>query len=220
MKTWTVVFAITAVAPVAQTAFADQCVMVEVNVANRAATELRRHSVAIAMCEPCGDAAPAMPRRVREVTVRRADGSSHEVVVDGEPIDRAYTYVPAQDGYRNLAAIAGCEASDVSPSLAVNQATSTGLLIVADPRLDARDVPTASPLPPAPPTAAAATPPAVNVQVETVVPPAWIAIAIAGSASTAAAILLLGSAAIRRRRTMIPRAMLLDPDHPPRAPRR
>jgi hypothetical protein len=156
-----VVFVIASVAVLAvRPAHADQCEWLEEpSTARRAVRELATHPELVELCEPCGDAAPGAPRRASKVTVRSVDGHS-EVAIDGRTVDLAYIYVKISDGlYRNLAMLAGCPTTGVSPRLRVEPATSTGVLIRADPApvlpapaLSHREPP--APAPPAEPRAA------------------------------------------------------------------
>jgi hypothetical protein len=118
----------------AHAAHADQCQwLTERDIATRAARELARHPEVISFCEPCGDLAPGAPHRAMRVTLQPIDGNATSVAIDGDEIDLAYTYVKASDQhYRNLAALSGCPTSGVSPSLRIDAATATGVLIRAD----------------------------------------------------------------------------------------
>ncbi len=130
---------------------ADQCAWLDdAAVADRAAHELARASKVIEYCEPCGDLAPGEPADVGEVSIQQVDRGAWQLLVDERGIDLAYTYVlePGAPAYRNLAALAGCPAEGVSPSLAIADSTPTGVLI----RADSTPVPAAAaPPPPAPP---------------------------------------------------------------------
>lgn len=130
-----VMFVVASVAVLAvRPAHADQCEWLDdPSVARRAVRELTSHVDFIELCEPCGDRAPGAPRRAGHVAVRSVDGHS-EVAIDGHPVDLAYVYVQISGRlYRNLAMLAGCPTTGVSPRLAVDAATSTGVVIRADP---------------------------------------------------------------------------------------
>jgi hypothetical protein len=136
----------------AHAADSDQCQwLADRDVATRAARELAQHSEVVRFCEPCGDLAPGAPRTALRVTLQRLDGDATSVAIDGDPIDLAYTYVKTgEQQYRNLAQLAGCPASGVSPRLRIDAATRTGVLIRADPG--------AAAMPPTEPPSAAAAP--------------------------------------------------------------
>jgi hypothetical protein len=117
----------------ARPASADQCEWLDdASIGRRAARELARHPEYVAFCEPCGDSAPGVPRHASKVSVEAVDDHT-EVVIDGEAIDLAYIYVRTSDRqYRNLAMLAGCPTTGVSPRLRIDAATTTGVLIHAD----------------------------------------------------------------------------------------
>jgi len=150
-----VVFVIASVAVLAvRPAHADQCEWLDdPSTARRAARELAAHPEIVELCEPCGDAAPGAPRRASNVSVRSVD-DHHELAIDGRTVDLAYIYVKISGGlYRNLAMLAGCPTSGVSPRLRVDPATSTGVLIHADHGALPSAMPASSP-PASPPAAA------------------------------------------------------------------
>jgi hypothetical protein len=73
-----------------------------------------------------------VPRRAGKVSVETVEDHT-EVVLDGEPIDLAYIYLRTSDRqYRNLAMLAGCPTTGVSPRLRIDAATTTGVMIQAD----------------------------------------------------------------------------------------
>jgi hypothetical protein len=117
----------------ARPARADQCEWLDdATIARRAARELARNPEYVAFCEPCGDAAPGVPRWAGKVSVEAVDDHT-EVVLDGDTIDLAYIYLRTSDRqYRNLAMLAGCPATGVSPRLRIDAATTTSVLIRAD----------------------------------------------------------------------------------------
>jgi hypothetical protein len=192
----------------ASPARADQCEWLDdASIARRAARELARNPEYVAFCEPCGDAAPGVPRRASKISVEAVDDHT-EVVIDGETIDLAYIYLRTSDRqYRNLAMLAGCPANGVSPRLRIDGATATGVLIQADRAATAPPVATVAELP------------------EAIAPPAERAtIVFVESRDTARSwlvyvALLAGAGAIaawriaRRRHAHVPRASKLTPRH-------
>jgi hypothetical protein len=186
-------------------AHADQCAVLDETAAARAVDALRRHPDIVSFCEPCGDAAPGVPVRLSHATARRIAGG-FEVVVDGHAIDLAYAYAQTSSHrYDNLAALVACPTTGVSPSLAIDDATSTGVLIHADPR-PVRHEPAVERAPAALPIAPAAPAPGPTIYVVT---PAsnpgvgWDGVVLACGLTFA--VWWLG-AGLRRRRTMRPRA--------------
>jgi len=117
----------------ARPARADQCEWLDdASIARRAARELASHPEFVSFCEPCGDAAPGVPQRANKVAVHTLPDHA-EVEIDGETIDLAYIYLRTSDRqYRNLAMLAGCATTGVSPRLRVDSTTPTGVLIRAD----------------------------------------------------------------------------------------
>lgn len=117
----------------ARPARADQCEWLDdASIARRAARELANHPEFVAFCEPCGDTAPGVPQRANKVSVQSVQDHT-EVEIDGETVDLAYIYLRMSDRqYRNLAMLAGCATTGVSPRLRVDAATTTGVLIRAD----------------------------------------------------------------------------------------
>lgn len=197
----------------AGTARADQCAWIDADVAAKARAIVERAPKVIDFCEPCGDQAPGEPHAVRSTEVTAADGDFKELRVNGTAVDLAYVFVQTDaTHYRNLAALAGCPATGVSPSLEVAAETKHGVLITAD----EDDVPSpitlpaiaAAPPPPAPaPAVAPPASPAVYVYATTTHEIAWsvLALAAAGGLVTGSALTLL-LVASRRRRAMRPRA--------------
>jgi hypothetical protein len=173
---------------------ADQCAVVDRATAARAIDELFRHAEIISYCEPCGDAAPGLPTHAARAMTRHVEGGV-EVVIDGRPVDLAYTYVQTSSHrYENLAALVACPTTGVSPSLAVDDATPTGVLIHADttPVRQAEEL--ARPSLPAVYIVAPTSHPGVGWDV------------IAGACLITSAVWWLGASRLRRRRAMRPRA--------------
>lgn len=207
----------------AGTAYADQCEWVDAKVAAKADKLLANHPKVIAFCEPCGETAPGAPEVASRIEVGVPDPGYKDVRINGSPVDLAYTYVQTSPGlYRNLALLSGCEASGVSPSLKIADATPNGVLITADtaeappPPVQAAAVQAAPPPPqivltlPSGPPAPAPPPQIVVVQTRATYPWAMIALAgLTGFGATLFAVLTL--AALRRhRRAMRPRASELS----------
>jgi hypothetical protein len=195
----------------ARPARADQCQWLDdPSIARRAIRELGSHSEFVEFCEPCGDTAPGEPRRANQVVMRTLDGH-REVAIDGETVDLAYVYVKMSGHlYRNLAMLAGCAATGVSPRLRVEPATSTGVLIRAD-LAPARPAPPA-PRPAPPVTAAFELEPATAPRIIYVEPPPdstrrWLA----GLALLASLGALGAWRMARRRPPHVPRATNLRP---------
>jgi len=196
----------------ARPAHADQCAWLdEPSVARRAVRELTSYPEYIELCEPCGDQAPSVPRRAGKVRLHVFDGT-REVLIDDAAIDLAYVYVKTADRqYRNLAMLAGCPTTGVSPRLVVHAATPTGDLIVADPGMP-RKVAPASPARALEPVAlveppVAAVPPPAIVYVEASDPRRWLTIVALLASLGAVAAWQLG----RRRLPHVPRAASLRP---------
>ncbi len=177
-------------------AHADQCALVSDEVATRALAVLQDHPNVVAYCEPCNDRAPGEPHRLDHLAKQRGttDGpNNYEITIDKREVDLAYTYVQTQPSrYENLAALAGCVTSGVSPSLVVNDASDRGVMITAS------DAPVA--------TVAPAPAPAITYVIRTE-DHTWLiaAMCLGTSAIWAGATLLL----LRRRRAveMKPRAI-------------
>lgn len=200
-------------------ALADQCEWVSAREAARAEEILAKHPTIVRLCEPCGQTVPDVPRQATSVDVHATRTAGyHEVRVDGEAIDLAYTYVQTSPArFENLALLAGCPADGISPTLRVTAEPSGGILITTD------TVPVTPVLAEPPPVASAAPAPAPEAAVpaattsrhtiyEKVVvtrAPRWLPVALAlaagGGASLGAALTML-ALMLRRRRAMRPRA--------------
>ena len=202
----------------AHSARADQCQwLTNPDVARRAVRELAAHPEIIAFCEPCGDVAPGAPHPVSRVTLEHPFHGTTSIALDGESVDLAYIYVrtsarrdaeASERQYRNLAALAGCETSGVSPSLRVIAATPTGVLISADrPARATLAEPSAAAPPPVEPPSASPLPPVVAAPAVRRAPSssAWLVV-----------IAMLGAVVCwlvaRRRPVHVPRATRLHLD--------
>lgn len=183
-------------------AHADQCQLLDDDVADRVRTIMAKPMRVAELCEPCGEKVPDLPFLPRTVEI----GS--ELVIDGKARDLAYTYVKtASDKFENLALLAGCPVDDVSPSLRVDAETANGELISAgtEPVLriaDPEPEPVMAVLPPPPP------PPPTYYSTTIIYSVPWIAIAsVAGGAGFLLGIVgTLTALGLRRRRAMTPRA--------------
>lgn len=196
------------------TAHADQCQSLDEAQARKALSIVANAPRVIDFCEPCGDRAPGVPKVARHLEVRK-DGGYHELAIDGRAVDLAYTYVQtSQRQYANLAALAGCEAHGVSPTLSIESETPTGVLITASdaPVPALAPPPRAAPARVAPPdrvtSAARPATPTVYVYATTTAPVPWLVLALAiGGGALSGAMLALIVLTARRRRTMRPRAL-------------
>ncbi|MFP4391209.1 MAG: lysozyme inhibitor LprI family protein [Desulfococcaceae bacterium] len=96
---------------------ADQAAWISRDDAERAARRIENASTIRKFCAPCGDNEwTTVP--VRRVEVRNPSGDHHEVAVNGEGMDLAYTYLSENGRWRNLALAMGLEVSGVPEFLA------------------------------------------------------------------------------------------------------
>jgi hypothetical protein len=210
MKTWTLsVAAIATSLSLAHTARADQCAWNEEAHATKAASILAKHPKVLEYCEPCGDKAPGEPFVADTVAVTTPERGYKELSINGKEIDLAYVYVQVSSTqYKNLAKLAGCPASGVSPSLKIADETPTGVLITSN------NPPEPPPPPPpivvaAPPPPPPAPPPQITYHTTTIEQPVpWIVLALAGAGGfiSGAASMLVAMTIRSRRRAMRPRA--------------
>ena len=131
---------------------------------------------------------------IEHVTKQRGADGFFSVTIDKREVDLAYTYVQTGPStYENLALLAHCPTSGVTPSLTVTDATDTGVLI-----MPANDVPVVAKAPPPQTTVVIHTEDRLNLW-------AIIAACVASSGLWAFATIML----LRRRRTvaMRPRAI-------------
>lgn len=103
----------------------DQAAVVPHRHAAFAVSLLERQNVVVDLCEPCGDTAPQFSD-LEHVWTRpwEHDTTLWEVVVNGEPRDLAYLYVPLAYGdqtgtFVNVALVAGLHVARVSPTTTV-----------------------------------------------------------------------------------------------------
>ena len=212
MKTWTLSLAAAAgTLLLASTSHADQCAWITDAQAAKAAAILAKHPKVIAFCEPCGDKAPGEPAVASSADVTTPEAGYREVTINGSPVDLAYTYVQTSPTrYANLAKLAKCPATGVSPFLTVKDETPSGQLITGNQSAWPPDPPPLQ-VPvkePAPSEAAPPPPPSVSyyhTTVEASIP--WSIVALAAAAGfMSGATFTLGAVALRRRRSMKPRA--------------
>lgn len=113
---------------VASEAQADQCAYINESQATAALRFVKPGMVVRAYCEPCGEHVPAASRATTVTTavVRPAgmQGEYAEVAINGEGIDLAYTFVPYEGDYVNLASLAECPAQGVSKKLDLPASTA------------------------------------------------------------------------------------------------
>ncbi len=105
------------------TARADQCQLVDNDVAEWAPKLLAKGVSFVSQCEPCGDKGPSQPKQVTSIAVRASHGAN-QVAVNGKDIDLAYVFV--QTGkltYTNAALLLGCPTQGVSTSVMLKPAT-------------------------------------------------------------------------------------------------
>lgn len=98
-------------------AYADQCAYITKEQALRAVSLLNLKQTIYLLCEPCGETIP-QPMTINSISVGTVDYENFwQVSINGKGIDLAYTFIPSgvEKKNINLAAIAGCSASDVSP---------------------------------------------------------------------------------------------------------
>jgi hypothetical protein len=116
---------------------ADQCELVDSGTAVRALQLLHDRPNVLTYCEPCGEHVPGVPVRADRVATERDRSGSYEVVIDRREVDLAYTYVQTgPERFDNLAKLAGCPTSGVSPTLAVTAPlpSTDAIVILAQPR--------------------------------------------------------------------------------------
>jgi hypothetical protein len=202
LKTWLIPVSL---ALLAGPAHADQCAWVEADVAERAKALLDTAPYVIEHCEPCGDRAPGEPTHAKTVEIATPASGFRELHVNGKPVDLAYLFVQTDaTHYGNVAALVGCPATGVSPSLQIDRATKHGVLITADDHVAPVVAAHTVPAPPPPEPVSVAPTPMVYVYATTVQSVSWLAVALAAAGGFAAAVWL--ALMLRRRRDMRPRA--------------
>ena len=146
MKSVPFVLAVVVATPcLASVARADQCQLVDSGTAVRALQLLHDGPNVLTYCEPCGDRAPGEPVRAARAGAERDAMGSYQVVIDRREVDLAYTYVQTgPERFDNLAKLAGCPTSGVSPTLAVTAPlpSDQAILIQPPPRREPAPAPT------------------------------------------------------------------------------
>jgi len=216
MNAWLIPISLWVLADVAR---ADQCEWVDAAAAQKAKAILQKSPKYLEFCEPCGDKAPGVPAVATSVAITDQDGDYKAVAINGKDVDLAYTFVKTDDAhYQNLAALAGCSATGVSPSLTIQDETKNGVLITADetwplPTVMQTPTPTAvTSIPAQAPPQLVQAPPQVYVYNTTTHEVAWFAIALAACGGfITGSTLTLALLAVRRRRSMKPRAVDIMP---------
>jgi hypothetical protein len=99
-------------------ASADQCQLVDSQVAARAAELARKSASVIELCEPCRGGVQRGPFSIDKVEIK-----NRQVEINGVAVDLAYTFLHTGGGeYTNLALAAGCPAHGVSRTIRSTQA--------------------------------------------------------------------------------------------------
>ncbi|ACK67091.1 hypothetical protein PCC8801_3110 [Rippkaea orientalis PCC 8801] len=114
-----VIFSVITTISVTLPAYADQCSYITKEQALRAVSLLDLKQMVYLFCEPCGE---KVPQRININSLAVATVNYQDfwqVSINGKGIDLAYTFIESSLDKKpiNLAAIAGCPASDVSPVL-------------------------------------------------------------------------------------------------------
>ncbi len=107
---------IAALATLSFSAFADQCAYISGTMASRGALLLSGAEIA-EVCEPCGErAAIVSSSKVGSLVVRDTGYQNYkEIMVNGKPLDLAYTFVKVSPKrFVNVAKVIGCKADGVS----------------------------------------------------------------------------------------------------------
>lgn len=114
-------FALLASLALTGAARADQCAYIPAAQATKAQKILKEMSQALPFCEPCGEKKPGRITSVKAsaVTLKRIDAKLTEVRLNGKGLDLAYVYVrkSPNDTFKNLARLAGCKTTGVTPEL-------------------------------------------------------------------------------------------------------
>ncbi|MDJ0573506.1 MAG: hypothetical protein QNJ53_31320 [Pleurocapsa sp. MO_192.B19] len=100
-------------------ALADQCSYITKEQASTAISRLNLNQTIYKLCEPCGEKNP-QPTMIENLSMETVDGKDFwQVKVNAQGIDLAYVFIDSGiDGnFINLAAVANCTATRVSPVL-------------------------------------------------------------------------------------------------------
>jgi hypothetical protein len=98
---------------------ADQCSYITKEQALTAISRLNLDQTIYSLCEPCGEKIPE-PIKIETLSIETVDEQNFwQVKVNDEGIDLAYVFINSGiDGnFVNLAAVANCQAGQVSPVL-------------------------------------------------------------------------------------------------------
>jgi hypothetical protein len=95
---------------------ADQCAWISRQTAKEAATLILTSEKMAKLCEPCGEVHTEIVT-VHKAEARPTQDKFWEVVVDGTPVDLAYTFVEVDGKMKNVAKLVSCPAVDVSEEL-------------------------------------------------------------------------------------------------------
>jgi len=109
--------------PYAVPAHADQFAYIRQNEVTAAMVVAINQEVVHIFCAPCGDVY-SKPIRVAEISARRVSEGSNsdwELLVNGEGVDLAYTYVAVGGHWQNLAHLLGLDPIDVPGFLGVGE---------------------------------------------------------------------------------------------------
>ena len=105
-------------------AFADQCAWIDKEQAREALHFAAAGTKFVELCEPCGDTLAKVTVQTVESSKFQgaADQVHQEVLINGEAKDIAYVFIEEVAGsgeFKNLASLAKCKTTDVSPTINV-----------------------------------------------------------------------------------------------------
>lgn len=110
-----ILFATAAFGP--SVASADQCQLVDAQVAARAVELARKSTSVIDWCEPCRGSNKRGP-----FTINTVEHKNRQIEINGIAVDLAYTFIHTKgDEYTNLGLAAGCQAHGVSRTIQSSQ---------------------------------------------------------------------------------------------------
>jgi hypothetical protein len=114
-----IVLVVSVVCSLAAPTRADQCQIVDADVAAWAARLLVKGASFMEYCEPCGDKRPAAPVTVSRTDVKADSGGNKQVAINGKDVDLAYIFVQTgKSTYSNVALLVGCPVQQVSSFIA------------------------------------------------------------------------------------------------------